>query len=205
MLKSISQVQEAVRLRLLAARRDQQRLRRAALHPHALHGRPDGARRARQVQDQVEALHGDADQGMVALARRAPIGAYRYDVHKIFGFFDPLPPCPHLELIYTVKFMQPPLPRPPLFHESLTPLKCADVFLLVTLTASLSFHNDCNCSSLTIGRLLVRNHFVCSREGGERATPVTEFAIQIFFPPTSNEEISNSETSLIHENNTYSA
>ena len=32
-----------------------------------------------------------------------------YDVRKILGFFDPLPPCLHLGLIYSTKFTQPPL------------------------------------------------------------------------------------------------
>ena len=32
-----------------------------------------------------------------------------YDVRKNFGILDPLPPCPHLGLIYSTKFMQPPL------------------------------------------------------------------------------------------------
>ena len=35
-------------------------------------------------------------------------GATNNNVHKIVGFFDPLPPCLHLELFYTIKFMQPP-------------------------------------------------------------------------------------------------
>ena len=38
-------------------------------------------------------------------------GASRYDIRKFFGFFDPLPASPHLDLIYTIKFTQP------LFHE----------------------------------------------------------------------------------------
>ena len=37
------------------------------------------------------------------------------DIRKIFELFDPLPPCLHLELIYTIKFTQFPLLRP-LFH-----------------------------------------------------------------------------------------
>ena len=32
------------------------------------------------------------------------------------NFQTPSPPCPHLDLIYTIKFMQPPLLRP-LFHD----------------------------------------------------------------------------------------
>ena len=43
-------------------------------------------------------------------------GVSRYDVRKNFGFFDPLPPCLHLDLIYTIKFTQPLLLRP-LFHD----------------------------------------------------------------------------------------
>ena len=42
----------------------------------------------------------------------AALGAFINDVNKNFGSFDPLSPCPHLELIYTIKFMQPPLLRP---------------------------------------------------------------------------------------------
>ena len=36
-------------------------------------------------------------------------GASIYDVRKIFGILDPLPHCPHLGLMYSIKFMQPPL------------------------------------------------------------------------------------------------
>ena len=36
-------------------------------------------------------------------------GAPRYDVRKMFRFVDPLPPCLHLDLIYTMKFTQHPL------------------------------------------------------------------------------------------------
>ena len=44
------------------------------------------------------------------------LGPSTYDVRKIFRFFDPLPPCPHLELICSIKFTQPLLLRP-LFHD----------------------------------------------------------------------------------------
>ena len=37
-----------------------------------------------------------------------------------FRIFLPLPPCLHLELIFTIKFTQPPL-LCPLFHDPLTP------------------------------------------------------------------------------------
>ena len=44
---------------------------------------------------------------------------------KFSDFFDPLPPCPHLPLIYTsicsIKSMQPPLPCL-LFHDPPPPL-----------------------------------------------------------------------------------
>ena len=43
-------------------------------------------------------------------------GASRYDVHKMFVFFDPLPHCPHLEPICTIEFPQPPS-LCPLFHD----------------------------------------------------------------------------------------
>ena len=36
-------------------------------------------------------------------------GPYIKDVRKIFGFFDPLPPCPHFGQIYSAKITQPPL------------------------------------------------------------------------------------------------
>ena len=42
------------------------------------------------------------------------------EIHKRhpqnFQIFIPLPPCPHLGLIYTINFVQPPLHRP-LFHD----------------------------------------------------------------------------------------
>ena len=43
-------------------------------------------------------------------------GAPIYDIRKIVGFFNPLPPFPHMEPIYTLKFMRPPLQRP-IFHD----------------------------------------------------------------------------------------
>ena len=43
-------------------------------------------------------------------------GASRYDVRKIFGFFYPLPQVRiDLDQVYSIKFMQTPLPRP-LYH-----------------------------------------------------------------------------------------
>ena len=36
-------------------------------------------------------------------------GASINDICKFVRFFDPLPPYPHLELICSIKFMQPPL------------------------------------------------------------------------------------------------
>ena len=42
-------------------------------------------------------------------AERLNKGASIYDVRKIFGILDPLPPCPHLGLIYSTKFTKPPL------------------------------------------------------------------------------------------------
>ena len=45
-------------------------------------------------------------------------GASINDIRKIFGFFDPLPSCPHLELIYTTKFTHLSL----LYCFSMTPL-----------------------------------------------------------------------------------
>ena len=50
------------------------------------------------------------------VTRRCPWGAFINDIRKIFGFFDPLPPCPHLVLTYTLKFTQPPLLHL-LFHD----------------------------------------------------------------------------------------
>ena len=48
-------------------------------------------------------------------------GSSIYDIPNISGFFDLLPLCPHLELIYMIKLSQPPLLRP-LFHDPLPPL-----------------------------------------------------------------------------------
>ena len=56
------------------------------------------------------------------LAFQAGRGASINDIHKIFGFFGPLSPRPHLELIDTIKFMQPPL-LCTLFHDPL-PHRC---------------------------------------------------------------------------------
>ena len=36
------------------------------------------------------------------------MGPSIYEVRKILGFFDPLPPCPHLGLIYSTKFTNLP-------------------------------------------------------------------------------------------------
>ena len=47
-------------------------------------------------------------------------GASRYDIRKIFRFFEPLLPCLHLDLICTIKFTLSPLLRP-LFHDSPPP------------------------------------------------------------------------------------
>ena len=51
---------------------------------------------------------------------RLPQGASINDNRKIFGFFDPLPTCLHLELIYAIKFTQPSLLRL-LFHDTPSP------------------------------------------------------------------------------------
>ena len=51
---------------------------------------------------------------------RIPWGASINDVHKIFGFFDPLPPCSHLDVINTIIFTQPPLICP-LFRDPSAP------------------------------------------------------------------------------------
>ena len=54
------------------------------------------------------------------------------DLRKLSGFFDLLSPCPQLDLIYTVKFTQPPLLRP-LFQDPL-PLSDADIISGSSLT-----------------------------------------------------------------------
>ena len=54
-------------------------------------------------------------------------GAARYDVRKIFGLFDHLTPRPNLELIYSIKFMQPPFLRT-LFHDPLPPSDADIIF-----------------------------------------------------------------------------
>ena len=48
-------------------------------------------------------------------------GASINDIRKNFVYFLPPPPCPHLELIYGIKFTQPTLPCP-FFHDPLPPL-----------------------------------------------------------------------------------
>ena len=48
--------------------------------------------------------------------------------------FCPLPPCPHLDLIYTINFNQPPLLRP-LFHDP-PPPSDADIIYGCSLTSS---------------------------------------------------------------------
>ena len=45
-------------------------------------------------------------------------GASINDLHQGFGIFDPLPPCMHLELIYIIKFIQPPLLHPLFYAPS---------------------------------------------------------------------------------------
>ena len=49
------------------------------------------------------------------------------------GFFDPLPPCPHLELIYTTKFTQSSLLHL-LFHDA-PPPSDADIISGRSLTS----------------------------------------------------------------------
>ena len=44
----------------------------------------------------------------MAVAEEAAHGGSRYDIRKIFGFFDPLTPCLYFHLIYILQFMQPP-------------------------------------------------------------------------------------------------
>ena len=55
----------------------------------------------------------------VARDRKLAEIASKYVVRKMFGFFfNPLPPCTQLDLIYTIKFAEPPL-LCPLFQDSL--------------------------------------------------------------------------------------
>ena len=60
-----------------------------------------------------------ATKGIVT-ARMRPKGASIYDIRKILDF---LTPCPHLDLIYTIKFMLPPFPGL-IFHDPPLPLRC---------------------------------------------------------------------------------
>ena len=48
------------------------------------------------------------------------MGASINDISKYFGFFDPRPPCPLLELICRIDFTQRPLLHP-LFHDPPSP------------------------------------------------------------------------------------
>ena len=70
----------------------------------------------------------------------------------MFGFFHPLPPCPHLELIHTTKFTQPPLQHP-LFQDS---LRCGHhIWMLPCVSQSLilSRHNFGSQSTPPKGKL----------------------------------------------------
>ena len=58
-------------------------------------------------------------------------GASRYDVGKFFGYFDPLPPCPHLDLICSIKFTYPPLLRL-LFHNPPPPMQTSYMWKLLS-------------------------------------------------------------------------
>ena len=60
-------------------------------------------------------------------------GPCTYDVHKVFGDFDPLPPCLNLGPIHSTKYTQPPLlhlllgyPLPPPTADVIctSPLRC---------------------------------------------------------------------------------
>ena len=69
-------------------------------------------------------------------------------------FHDPLPPCPHLELIYTIKFTQPPLLNP-LLHD---PLKCRRHLCMtpyVTGIIHVTHLNQSVCSRFSWGKFTV--------------------------------------------------
>ena len=65
-------------------------------------------------------------------------GASRYDVRKHFGYFDSLPPCPHLDLIYTKKFTQPPMRTS--YLEAPLPVRPSIRLLSVTVFALSLLH-----------------------------------------------------------------
>ena len=101
---------------------------------------------------------------------RRPWGAAINDIRKIFRLSDPLPLCPHLELIYTAKFTQPPLPYYVGVRFSMTP----------SFPSMRTSHLDAplsprlNRKPLT-NRFLVSD-FPCSRSGEEGRGP------NAFFP-----------------------
>ena len=56
---------------------------------------------------------------------------------KFLDFFEPLPPCPHLDLIYNIKFLQPHLLRP---QVTPLPLRCGLHIWTLRHTAALLHH-----------------------------------------------------------------
>ena len=60
---------------------------------------------------------------------------------KFLHFFDPLPPCPHLDLIYTIKLMQPPLLHL-LFHDHLPPPMQTDANIISGTSLNLLRSDD---------------------------------------------------------------
>ena len=67
------------------------------------------------------------------------------DIRKIFGFFIHSPPCPHWELIYSIKFMQPPLLRP-LLHDPCPP---SDADIISGCTPTLNPIHECEILNLS--------------------------------------------------------
>ena len=59
--------------------------------------------------------------GTVGIQPHLRKGACTYDIRKILGFLDPLPPCPNFALTYSIEFTQPPLVRLLLAQPSLPP------------------------------------------------------------------------------------
>ena len=67
--------------------------------------------------------------------------ACTYDVRKIFGFLDPLPPCLNFALTYSIEFTQPPIPHL-LLAQPLLPPQCGRHMYIALSLVSFSADSD---------------------------------------------------------------
>ena len=92
-------------------------------------GRREAAAAAGWMEMMPLAMHGQEARPPACLPSGLPTdylfcswGASINDIRNIFGFFDPLPPCPHLELINPLKITEPPYYVRVRFSMNLSPL-----------------------------------------------------------------------------------